>query len=73
MADNTDNLNKSDVRALIDKAEKEAYRKGFNAAASAHIQRQHGIWAPAPRVPDESEVAMGDDSIECIVPGAWDA
>ncbi|MDE5745633.1 MAG: hypothetical protein K2H84_08285 [Paramuribaculum sp.] len=73
MADNTENLNKPDVRALIDRAEKEAYRKGFNAAASAHIQRQHGIWAPAPRVPDESEVAMGDDSIECRVPGACDA
>lgn len=61
-----------EIETLLKKAREEGYREGFNEAAKAQIYNNYGVWAPAPRPPEETEVETGSDTISCLRPGVWD-
>lgn len=46
--------------------------EAFNQAAKDKILTTRGVWAPAEKLPQETDMSSGADTIRCIKPDFWD-
>lgn len=44
----------------------------FNAEAREKILGTRGVWAPAQKIPEETDLISGADTIKCIKLDFWD-
>ncbi len=46
--------------------------EAFNQAAREQILSTRGVWAPAEKLPQETDMTSGADTIKCIRLDFWD-